>query len=85
MGLYRDDVSTCFSIQEMRRSDSTSSAKSRREGKNRRDNATVSTRVLRLADMMGRELYDTATNPLSDADGSAKRPPERAVQAVPRL
>ncbi|MCJ1245448.1 hypothetical protein MMC30_002652 [Trapelia coarctata] len=35
-------------------------AKSRREGKNRRDGATVSTRVLALADKAGRELYATA-------------------------
>ena len=32
-------------------------AKSRREGKNRRDGATVSTRVLELTDKVGRELY----------------------------
>ncbi|KAL9636077.1 MAG: hypothetical protein Q9204_002391 [Flavoplaca sp. TL-2023a] len=35
-------------------------AKSRREGKNRRDGATVSTRVLRLADLVGKELFETA-------------------------
>ena len=35
-------------------------AKSRREGKNRRDGATVSTRVLGLADRLGRELFDSA-------------------------
>ncbi|KAL8738154.1 MAG: hypothetical protein Q9181_001012 [Wetmoreana brouardii] len=35
-------------------------AKSRREGKNRRDGATVSTRVLRLADLVGRQLFATA-------------------------
>ncbi|KAI0482962.1 acyltransferase [Xylariaceae sp. FL0804] len=33
-------------------------ARSRREGKNRRDGATVSTRVLRLADTLGRRLFD---------------------------
>ncbi|KAI4214835.1 MAG: hypothetical protein LQ351_002548 [Letrouitia transgressa] len=33
-------------------------AKSRREGKNRRDGATVSTRVLRLAEKLGRELFE---------------------------
>ena len=33
-------------------------ALSRREGKNRRDGATVSDRVLRLADMLGRTLYE---------------------------
>lgn len=32
-------------------------AKSRREGKNRRDGATVSTRVLRLADELGQRLF----------------------------
>ncbi|KAF2429021.1 acyltransferase [Tothia fuscella] len=31
---------------------------SRREGKNRRDGATVATRVLKLVEMVGRELYD---------------------------
>ncbi|KAL8665942.1 MAG: hypothetical protein Q9202_001878 [Teloschistes flavicans] len=35
-------------------------AKSRREGKNRRDGATVSTRVLKLADLVGRQLFETA-------------------------
>lgn len=35
-------------------------AKSRREGKNRRDGATVSTRVLRLADLVGRQLFENA-------------------------
>ncbi|KAL8694819.1 MAG: hypothetical protein Q9218_000578 [Villophora microphyllina] len=35
-------------------------AKSRREGKNRRDGATVSTRVLRLADLVGKQLFETA-------------------------
>ncbi|KAL8749508.1 MAG: hypothetical protein Q9184_006781 [Pyrenodesmia sp. 2 TL-2023] len=35
-------------------------AKSRREGKNRRDGATVSTRVLRLADLVGRQLFESA-------------------------
>ena len=38
-------------------------AKSRREGKNRRDGATVSTRVLRLTDMLGRKLFEEATTP----------------------
>ena len=36
----------------------------RREGKNRRDGATVKTRVLRLADLVGKELWD------SGADGN---------------
>ncbi|KAL8861702.1 MAG: hypothetical protein Q9178_001903 [Gyalolechia marmorata] len=38
-------------------------AKSRREGKNRRDGATVSTRVLRLADLVGKELFEVAVVP----------------------
>ena len=35
-------------------------AQSRREGKNRRDGATVSTRVLALADQVGRALFESA-------------------------
>ena len=35
-------------------------ALSRREGKNRRDGATVSDRVLKLADMLGKTLFETA-------------------------
>ncbi|KAK4121631.1 acyltransferase-domain-containing protein [Parathielavia appendiculata] len=35
-------------------------ASSRREGKNRRDGATVSTRVLSLTDMLGRKLFEDA-------------------------
>ena len=35
-------------------------AASRREGKNRRDGATVSTRVLALADRIGTQLFDEA-------------------------
>ncbi|KAI9163818.1 Glycerol-3-phosphate acyltransferase [Paramyrothecium foliicola] len=35
-------------------------AKCRREGKNRRDGATVSSRVLRLADQLGRKLFEEA-------------------------
>lgn len=38
-------------------------ASSRREGKNRRDGATVSTRVIRLADMLGRKLFEEAAGP----------------------
>lgn len=38
-------------------------AKSRREGKNRRDGATVSTRVLRLTDVIGRKLFQEAATP----------------------
>lgn len=35
-------------------------ASSRREGKNRRDGATVSTRVVALTDLLGRRLFDEA-------------------------
>ena len=42
-------------------------AGSRREGKNRRDGATVSSRVLRLTDQLGRRLYE-------EAEGSVKVP-----------
>ena len=35
-------------------------ASSRREGKNRRDGATVSTRVLALSDKIGRHLFESA-------------------------
>jgi hypothetical protein len=35
-------------------------ASSRREGKNRRDGATVSTRVLGLSDLLGQKLYEEA-------------------------
>ena len=35
-------------------------AKSRREGKNRRDGATVSGRVLRLVDALGRKMFEEA-------------------------
>jgi hypothetical protein len=51
-------------------------AQSRREGKNRRDGATVSTRVLRLADTIGQKLFaDTAGGDaqVPDEDESAIR------------
>jgi len=41
----------------------------RREGKNRRDGATVKTRVLRLADLVGRELWEGGAD---DKVGSVK-------------
>ncbi|KAI2640888.1 acyltransferase-domain-containing protein [Hypomontagnella submonticulosa] len=43
-------------------------ASSRREGKNRRDGATVSTRVIRLADELGAKLFEEAAKPESKAD-----------------
>ncbi|KAI5923595.1 hypothetical protein F4810DRAFT_668113 [Camillea tinctor] len=53
-------------------------ASSRREGKNRRDGATVSTRVLRLTDLLGRKLFDDAAAPGSQAD--AKLSDEEAAK-----
>lgn len=44
-------------------------ASSRREGKNRRDGATVSTRVVRLTDLLGRKLFQEA---VSGAEGKGK-------------
>ncbi|CAK7265096.1 hypothetical protein SEPCBS119000_001329 [Sporothrix epigloea] len=44
-------------------------AASRREGKNRRDGATVSTRVLALADCVGARLFDEAIKAASDKGG----------------
>ena len=41
--------------------------------KNRRDGATVSTRVLALADKVGRELYASAAMSLAADDGSSPR------------
>ncbi|OTA63243.1 acyltransferase [Hypoxylon sp. EC38] len=43
-------------------------ASSRREGKNRRDGATVSTRVLRLVDTVGAKLFEDVTSPESKAE-----------------
>ncbi|KAK5634063.1 hypothetical protein RRF57_009777 [Xylaria bambusicola] len=43
-------------------------ASSRREGKNRRDGATVSTRVLKLTDALGAQLFEKAVAPESKID-----------------
>ena len=45
-------------------------ASSRREGKNRRDGATVSTRVVRLTDDLGQKLFEEA---IAGTDGSGKK------------
>ncbi|KAK7421863.1 hypothetical protein QQZ08_009741 [Neonectria magnoliae] len=47
-------------------------AKSRREGKNRRDGATVSSRVLRLTDELGQRLFEKAAE--AERSGKAKVP-----------
>ncbi|KAJ5120540.1 uncharacterized protein N7515_009928 [Penicillium bovifimosum] len=41
-------------------------AQSRREGKNRRDGATVSSRVLTMSDAVGRKLFQSAAAPVPD-------------------
>ena len=51
-------------------------ASSRREGKNRRDGATVSTRVLVLADKIGRQLFESAAA-RGDASTDASRSPHK--------
>ena len=64
-------------------------AKSRREGKNRRDGATVSTRVLVLADKVGRQLLESAASPPADVtlkEGqSPKKRRRKEIQTGPRL
>ena len=62
-------------------------AKSRREGKNRRDGATVSTRVLVLADKVGRQLFDSAAAPIDIAlEGqSPKKRRRKEIQTGPKL
>lgn len=47
-------------------------ASSRREGKNRRDGATVSTRVVRLTDELGRKLFEEAVRGDEAAKGKSK-------------
>jgi hypothetical protein len=49
-------------------------SQSRREGKNRRDGATVRTRVLRLAELVGADLFDTA---VMEADGQRRKTQRR--------
>ncbi|RYP67562.1 hypothetical protein DL771_007174 [Monosporascus sp. 5C6A] len=53
-------------------------ALSRREGKNRRDGATVSTRVLRLADTLGAKLFEEAA--AVDRGQPAKLSPEETAE-----
>ncbi|KAI1272977.1 acyltransferase-domain-containing protein [Xylaria sp. FL0933] len=53
-------------------------ASSRREGKNRRDGATVSTRVLKLVDALGAKLFEKAAAPESKVD--AKLSDEEALK-----
>ena len=63
-------------------------AKSRREGKNRRDGATVSTRVLVLADKIGRQLFESAAAQSDAATEAMKNSTKRRrkdVQVKARL
>ncbi|KAB8297930.1 hypothetical protein EYC80_001712 [Monilinia laxa] len=59
-------------------------AKSRREGKNRRDGATVSTRVLRLADELGQALFAEGSGDLvmSEEDKEESQRREKRRQAL---
>ena len=53
----------------------------RREGKNRRDGATVSTRVVKLTDVLGRKLFDDAI--LANSKGGA--PPRLSSEEAKSL
>ncbi|KAK3114015.1 hypothetical protein LTR53_008086 [Teratosphaeriaceae sp. CCFEE 6253] len=59
-------------------------SQSRREGKNRRDGATVRTRVLNLADLVGQELFDDATS-AADVLGASKPRRRRQIQTKAQL
>lgn len=63
-------------------------ASSRREGKNRRDGATVSTRVLVLADKVGRQLFENAAtkgDAAMDVTTSPKKRRRKDMQTKARL
>lgn len=59
-------------------------ALSRREGKNRRDGATVSTRVLRLTDTIGQALYSDSTSGagMSEEDKMLLKKQQKRRQAM---
>jgi hypothetical protein len=61
-------------------------SQSRREGKNRRDGNTVSTRVLRLADLVGRTLYEenVALSKRGGKDKVDARPTEQDAEEAKR-
>ena len=60
-------------------------AQSRREGKNRRDGATVSTRVLALADQVGRELFERAARGGSGGEVMTKRRRRKEMRTEAKL
>ena len=57
-------------------------AQSRREGKNRRDGATVSTRVLVLADKIGQQLFENAAAPAHAASKEGQTPKKRRRKEI---
>ncbi|GAB1191411.1 hypothetical protein APSETT444_000583 [Aspergillus pseudonomiae] len=62
-------------------------AQSRREGKNRRDGATVSSRVLIMTDLVGRKLFESAASPdLEDSvDVSARQQRRKDITPSSKL
>ncbi|RJE18203.1 acyltransferase [Aspergillus sclerotialis] len=63
-------------------------AQSRREGKNRRDGATVSTRVLTMSDIVGRSLFASATSTepaTGDIDVSTRKMRRKDISTASRL
>jgi hypothetical protein len=59
-------------------------AQSRREGKNRRDGATVSSRVLTMSDLVGRQLF-TGTAPPAPGDVSSRQMRRKAIATGSKL
>ncbi|KAL2044508.1 hypothetical protein N7G274_003213 [Stereocaulon virgatum] len=57
-------------------------AQSRREGKNRRDGATVSTRVLVLADKVGHQLFENAAVPADATPKDVQTPKKRRRKEI---
>ncbi|PYH42839.1 lysophospholipid acyltransferase family protein [Aspergillus saccharolyticus JOP 1030-1] len=62
-------------------------AQSRREGKNRRDGATVSSRVMRMSDLVGRKLFEDATGPTpaEEVDFSVQQVRRKAIAPAAKL
>ena len=58
-------------------------SQSRREGKNRRDGATVRTRVLRLVDVVGSNLFENAVLEVDGQTSASKR--RRGIQTTSHL
>lgn len=59
-------------------------AQSRREGKNRKDGATVSTRVLRLTEIIGKSLFDSdrTVDHLSEEDQTTLNQSQKRRKAM---